>query len=222
MKRDAPHWHNLSHIYRPNNLRSHLIQSLLHSQWLGNALSVWALKAFLLCFFDSGARTLWLNYHPNLAGLEMTEGFMTNLQNRKWQFLVGLWGFSFYSHLAYLKMSGSVILEAQILYFTLCVSLASGVIICYLMTSVAVASKMGSMTDLMSWSMLLILRLTLRHKGVCVCVSVYICAWVCHSWRRKKSTTFFYWNESHWLSDVDSLGLNWLKAALSCCCFILV
>lgn len=121
MKQNAPHWHNLSHIYRPSSLRSHLMQSRLHSQWLGNAFlpSVWALKAFLLCFFDSGARALWLNYHPSLAGLAMTEGFMTNLQNRKWQFLVGLWRFSFYSHLAYLKMSGSVILEAQILYFTL-------------------------------------------------------------------------------------------------------
>lgn len=97
------------------------MQSLLHSQWLGNAflLSVWALKAFLLCFFDSAARALWLNYHPNHAGLEMTEGFIANLQNMKWQFLVGLWEYSFYSHLAYLKMSGSVILEAQILDFTL-------------------------------------------------------------------------------------------------------
>lgn len=37
-----------------------------------------------------------------------------------------------------------------------------------------------------------------------------------------RKSTIFYWKESYWLSDFDSLGLKWLKTALFCCCLILV
>lgn len=186
MMQDAPHCHTPSLIYRPNSLQSHLMQPLLHSQWLGNAflLSVWALYAFHLCFFDNGAFALWLNYHPNLAGLQMTEGFMTNLQNRKWQEVPsearGGVLFTPILHVWFqmFKMSSSVILESKFgfLYFTVCASLASRVRNCYLLTSVVATSKLGCITDLLSRSMVLILRLTVRLKGrqqqhrmLCVC-----------------------------------------------------
>lgn len=59
------------------------------------------------------------------------------------------------------------------------------------MTSVVVASKLDSITDLLTWSMLLILRLTLRHGGrqqqprvLCVCV--------CHKGNRGKEQHFSF------------------------------
>lgn len=116
------------------------------------------------------------------------------IKNRKWQEVPGdaVGGFlsTPISHVWFqmLKMSGSVILKSRIrfLYFTFCASLASDVINCYLITSAAVAPKLGSIADLLSRSMLLILRLTLRQKGRQQELRL-LC--LCHQWKQEK---FFF------------------------------